>query len=180
MRLLFHQLGARARGLFRQQPLRPLSGAAASPLPLSLAEQVHEFNREMEALFGPSVDSAGESRSEMRSAQTLPSSPACSDEATGAAGARLHSVAGAPAQDSSQELSRASLIIEAAFASGELSERERRYLRIMLRNADQQLLRLVATQQMQPRAPASAASSSLLDVLDERISHALLQQYAQR
>jgi uncharacterized membrane protein len=69
-------------------------------------------------------------------------------------------------------LNRIEVSIDAAYTSGALSDRERRYLRLMLRNSDQQLLRLAATSSP-PQLPAHA----LLQVLDERISYSLLQQY---
>jgi hypothetical protein len=75
------------------------------------------------------------------------------------------------------EVNRITLSIDAALASGELSERERRYLRLMLRNRDEQLLRCA---RLHPAPPSSASllpAAGLLDVLDERISHALLRQY---
>ena len=69
--------------------------------------------------------------------------------------------------------------IDSASSSGQLTVRERRYLRLMLRNSDQQLLRFADLHQ--PPAPTAHASllpaAGLLDVLDERISQALLQQY---
>jgi hypothetical protein len=46
----------------------------------------------------------------------------------------------------------------------------------MLRNSDQQLLRFAALHQHSPSA-TSLPAAGLLDVLDERISHALLQLY---
>ena len=82
-----------------------------------------------------------------------------------------------------QELRIINLSIDAAFASGELSERERRYLGLMLRNSDPQLLRLAGAQQLQQPRPSQHSSApllppaGLLQVLDERISHTLLKLY---
>ena len=173
MRRVLHQLRAPARLVAQQVPLRLLSRAAASSLPQNLAVQVDEFNREMEALFGVGADGREESNLDTQSlpAVSAPAS-ALSCSAPGADAAPL----AASAQVSPQELARVGRIIDDAFAAGDLSGRERRCLRLMLRNSDQQLLRFAVLHQHSPSA-SWVQAGGLLDVLDERISHALLQHY---
>ncbi len=164
---------------------RRQSSGGVRPLPPNLALQVQEFNREMEALFGGDCGGQGEFSPDFSSAQSLPSiSGATSafsssnDEATSLASQAP------PPLAATRELNRIERSIDAACSSGELSERERRYLRLMLRNSDQQLLRFAAMH-LQPQADPKSAhvthtllpAAQLLDVLDERISQALLQQY---
>jgi hypothetical protein len=164
---------------------RRQSSGGVRPLPPNLALQVQEFNREMEALFGGDGCGQGEFSPHFSSAQSLPSiSGATSafsssnDEATSLASQAP------PPLAATRELNRIERSIDAACSSGELSERERRYLRLMLRNSDQQLLRFAAMHEPPQADPQSAhvthallPAAQLLDVLDERISQALLQQY---
>jgi hypothetical protein len=159
-------------------PLRLLSRAAASSLPQNVAVQVDEFNREMEALFGVGVDSREESKPVTQSLPAV-SAPAsaisCSGGAAGATDADAAPFA-ASTQVCPQELARVGRLIDDAFAAGDMSDRERRCLRLMLRNSDEQLLRFAVLHQHSPSA-SWVQAGGLLDVLDERVSHALLQQY---
>ncbi len=166
--------------------------ASVSSLPPNLASQVDEFNREMEALFGLHDHDGAEPRSITESpsfdswqSQALPSdaiaAPASSMQAVKSF-TNLAS-ASAPNRGDIRELRLINLSIDTAFASGELSERECRYLGLMLRNNDPQLLRLAGAQQLQPPRPSQHSPAQLLppagllQVLDERISHALLKLY---
>jgi hypothetical protein len=194
MRYLLWQVAAHAQNMLSCRRgelfLRHFSRAAVSSLPPNLAAQVDEFNREMEALFGLDENSNGALGSQYSPANSQPCASgnvaaplSCSSAATPATPAP-------PARIPVQELNRIEVSIDAAYTSGALSDRERRYLRLMLRNSDQQLLRLAATHgslvtSVSVSPPAAAASPpslpahALLQVLDERISHSLLQQYGQ-
>jgi hypothetical protein len=180
MRNLLCQVAAHAQSMLRcgrgELFLRHFSrAAAASSLPPNLAAQVDEFNREMEALFGLDIDGNGALGSDYSAANPQPcasgtvAAPLSSRESSSAA---TPASPAPPARVPVQELNRIEVSIDAAYTSGALSDRERRYLRLMLRNSDQQLLRLAATSSP-PQLPAHA----LLQVLDERISYSLLQQY---
>jgi hypothetical protein len=183
--------------------MRPASQSrqfTASSLPPKLASQVDEFNREMEALFGLPADVEAESTSFSESlsagsglSQSL-SSPSIATSATSASAPRKRAVFANscpkashtdPSQGPSQEfIAEFNLInrsIDAAYVEGELSARERRYLRLLLRNSDAQLLLGARMHQRSVTGLADPASllpaCGLLDVLDERVSLALLQQY---
>jgi hypothetical protein len=174
----------------------------ASSLPQKLASQVDEFNREMEALFGLPVDVEAESTSFAGSlspgsglSQSL-SSPSIPTSATSASAPRKHAVlvnscpnpshthpSQGPSQEFCAEFNLINRSINAAYVEGELSARERRYLRLMLRNSDAQLLLGARMHQRSVTWLADHASllpaCVLLDVLDERVSLALLQQYGE-
>ena len=168
---------------------RRLSGGAASSLPPNLALQVDEFNREMEALFGVDCGGQGEFSPRFSSAQSLPSNPGAASAlndgqvhagtSSSSRNNEARTTPPPPPRAATHELNRIERSIDSACSSGQLTERERRYLRLMLRNSDQQLLRFADLHQ--PPAPNAHASllpaAGLLDVLDERISQALLQQY---
>jgi hypothetical protein len=171
-----------ARCLVRALPRRPFSGAASTSLPPSLAAQVDEFNREMEALFCLSVDAREGWSGDVQPAQSLhpvtaATSATPSVERTASSTGPISTSLATPAHGSSKELTHVARIIHSAHASGELSARERRYLRLMLRNEDQQLLRFAVTRRGSDDSSLATDVSDLLDVLDERVSHALLQQY---
>ncbi len=191
MQHLLRQVAAHAQSMVRcgRQELsrRHFSRAVASSVPPNLATQVDEFNREMQALFGLDFDGNRAQDPDFSLSHPQPS-------ASGTASALLSSTessSGAtpapPTRASFQEFNRIQVSIDVAFTSGELSERERRYLRLMLRNSDQQLLRLAATHtclaSVSPAAaaicPPSLPAHALLQVLDDRISHSLLQLYRQ-